>query len=54
MNANRLELTTSQRVTKPKATDDGVKRIIQKLLRADLMNADAIFKSKEWPCFWLK
>lgn len=33
---------------------NSIKRLVQKLVKALLIDADTIFKSKDWPYLWSK
>jgi hypothetical protein len=39
---------------RPNGTARGVRHILKKIISALTFNADAIFKSKDWPYIWPK
>lgn len=58
MNVNVVERavdrTQYESAVNLKGVANGIKRLTIKLVKASLMNADAIFKSKDWPYLWSK
>jgi len=49
-----VDRTRYESVTSAKGVAGGIKCLIRKLVKASLSDADAIFKSKDWPYLWQK
>ncbi len=54
MNIDAVYQPTCETATKAQGVATVIKRIILKIIKALSFDADAIFKSKEWPHLWRK
>ncbi|MFH1487060.1 MAG: hypothetical protein ABIH46_13395 [Chloroflexota bacterium] len=54
MNVSIAEYAGRQSVTEEKRSTNKVIMFLRKLVKTSIMDGDAIFKSKDWPCLWSK
>jgi hypothetical protein len=54
MNASTMYRTIERDATGTRGAEKRIRRIILKIASALTFNADAVFKSKDWPYLWPK